>query len=484
VTLSLLAAFLLQTGDLVLNGGFETTATDMPSEWKAIAPAEFQKAVEFALDKRDSGKCARLRNTNPRNRQASSFAQKIDCSGLRGRAVDITGWIRTHEATLADIRVMCLDEGELEIASVGVRRYGGVWGTTEWKQYAGRGLVPARTRQLHVRCTIQGIGEAWFDDVTLVPAKEEGNPPPALSEEHARFREAASKFILGTDRDAIRAFADWLPDRVAAALAGGLGPAPWASGWKKFGTYDVWIPREARTSARPLLVVVSSEKDAHKAWVELGATDLFVARTDALDALFLRDICARLPVDPDRIFATGTDGTQIWDRLGGVALFDQTPDRLPIVPCWFAGARGSRQQAYVDRLQGRGVEIVPRCHEEAGSDGFLIDRGSALDWLVARPRESNPRRVARVGHWLQADGTATGQVDGNTVTLTCERTKEVRILLNPRLVDFVQPVKVVVNGRTVHEGKVSASFDAFLERLAETGDSAEPCWARLEFKVE
>jgi len=477
--LSLAVALIAQSGELLRNGDFEKLSGEMPAEWTAIAPAEHQKACEFASDGRHarSGRSARISNTNPRNRGVTAFSQKLDAESAResrGKTLELSAWVRTYEATVADVWMQCYDEAEKELALIRPRAYGSVWGTTEWAKVVARGVVPEKTRAIVVRCVVRGIGEAWFDDLSARETKAVPHEvPPVRRDDLECFREAAAKYVAGTDRDAIRPFAAWTPEQVDAALARGLGPAPWASGHRRMKGCEVWIPAEAKEGPRPLLLVLSREKDAHRPWADV-ARDLFVVRAEGIEAL--RDVCARFPIEADRVYTTSPSFAMAHpDRMAGVAALGEPLDgvakaarRLAGQAWWIADAKVDRD--VVEEFRTAAVVHTAREHLEASRDDLAIDRGNALDWLTARKR--TPPRAAVDG------GAAT--VEGNTVTIDGVR-GAVRVWLR---VDFERPVKIVAGGKTLFEGAVKPSFDAFLERLAATADTGATYWALVEVRVE
>jgi hypothetical protein len=144
------------------------------------------------------------------------------------------------------------------------------------------------------------------------------------------------------------------------------------------------------------------------------------------------------------------------------ALGEGVPEGAPAGVAWWVSSH--RPEAQVEALKAAGAEVVWRAHQEASAEDCRMDRGVALEWLLARKRKGRER--------------------GNVVTLSGASGSKVRLWFGPRDTDFAKPVRVVANGRTAFEGALSPSFDVFLERLAATGDARSTAWARLEVVME
>jgi len=107
--------------------------------------------------------------------------------------------------------------------------------------------------------------------------------------------------------------------------------------------------------------------------------------------------------------------------------------------------------------------------------------GTPITLLVAR--DNQPIEVAGVydpkvapvpPRHLFARGAQAGRVDltraGNTVNAATRGVAAFTLLLSPAQFDFAKPVKVVVNGRTVFDGKIEKSTRTLLKYAAVDND--------------
>jgi hypothetical protein len=442
-----------QDRNLLDNASFEAADGEVPRGWSCIVTPAHRRAVEFAFDEKepkDGARSVRVKNPEPANVAANSFTQRLDgntAADLRSKWVELTGFVKGRNAVMADLWIQCFDDADRELARHRCRRYGGLWGTFDWTAASARGEIPKKTRSVLVRCVLTGTGEAWFDGMKL---KEIKPPKPAdvvkVAGDDAERRDALSKFVGGGDKPAAMDF-----ESATKALAAGLGPAPWASGYKRFAfharerewSYEVWIPEEAkRGGAWPLLVDPGHPKgaDDHKNWVgHVGARDLFVLRSNVLEetekldgfqqlpvhgkdafvagvmAAMMRDVRLRLPVDPNRVYWTGlsmtayTDwsfGVRHPDLIAAAAPFSGAPRNYAGLVANLAGqgwyvVHGDADticpvkwtRAAVDALKTAGVDHVYRELPGLGHGDVIVDRGNALEWMSARVRDPYPRKV-------------------------------------------------------------------------------------------
>jgi hypothetical protein len=76
--------------------------------------------------------------------------------------------------------------------------------------------------------------------------------------------------------------------------------------------------------------------------------------------------------------------------------------------------------------------------------------------------------------------TITASAAGNVITLDAPEVSQLILRLSDRLVDLDQPVKVLLNGKAVFEGKVSRQADAILKSLQQRSDPSSAATALLE----
>ena len=119
----------------------------------------------------------------------------------------------------------------------------------------------------------------------------------------------------------------------------------------------------------------------------------------------------------------------------------------------------------------------------------------AVPWMAKFTRDPWPKKIvwcqsSRVHdrfYWLAlpagvAKGglTITATAADNVITLDAPEVSQLTLRLSDRLVDLDQPVKVLLNGKAVFEGKVSRQADAILKSLQQRSDPSSAATALLE----
>jgi hypothetical protein len=109
------------------------------------------------------------------------------------------------------------------------------------------------------------------------------------------------------------------------------------------------------------------------------------------------------------------------------------------------------------------------------SDLNLMPDPDPLPGTTARalPLFSRPKRTGRVDLALK----------GNTIEATSRGVAALTLLLSPDKFDFTQPVKVVVNGRTVFEGRVERDVKTLMKWAARDNDRTMLYGAELKIKI-
>lgn len=240
-------------------------------------------------------------------------------------------------------------------------------------------------------------------------------------------------------------------------------------------------------------------------------------------------------VDPNRVYVMGISeggyaayrlGAHMADRWAGSCamaaaepLETSPPENFRNLP--FRCAIGERDTMYdriglarryfarLDELQKADNAAGAYVHffDEQKGRGHGVEYKTGPEWIVQYERNPWPTRVVwtvqplhnvirRQMYWLALDKAPeklplylTASVDRNIVTLSAEQNgsdhqrvpatgAELRVYLNDTLAHLDQPVKVVVNGQTMFDGKVSRRLATLARSLNERGD---PCFA---FPVE
>lgn len=199
---------------------------------------------------------------------------------------------------------------------------------------------------------------------------------------------------------------------------------------------------------------------------------------------------------------------------------DDQPALLRNVRFAIRSAGPRKGDVVYDELSGVGHEYVP------GRDQHF------LEWAAQRRRQKHPSQLSLYLcrpdqgklHWIEVEElepglvdpatekpTMTGRGDGvksederlqhvavearkkmawlhavvarNEFRISATKIRRLRVLLSDRLVNFSQPVRVIINGRVMHEGVVPGFADHLLEDCRVNQDLSRRFWASLRFEV-
>ena len=143
------------------------------------------------------------------------------------------------------------------------------------------------------------------------------------------------------------------------------------------------------------------------------------------------------------------------------------------------------------RVNDRSVAAAPDIAEALADE----PPGSKIALMVARDNAPveleglyQPQIVETPPRPLFARAGAPGRVDlvraGNLVHATTRGVAAFTLLLSPDQFDFAKPVKVVVNGRTLFDGKVEKNVRTLLKYAASDNDRTMLFAAELHFKLD
>lgn len=226
----------------------------------------------------------------------------------------------------------------------------------------------------------------------------------------------------------------------------------------------------------------------------------------------LNDMLLRFPIDADRICVEGTGrGGELAANLvsykpqqwAGAAIRSALPRNVkllanaPTVGMAFHYRQGGRVTnakdalAAVEAMKAAGAPVVTAAYDAlaTGADqkaraGMANDpvhdaTGPILSFLLERRRMASPKTFSfstdkarfRFGYWVRLGRfdfeTKPARIDvkvndaDNVIELTSSQIEDFRLLLSDAVIDLGRPVKVVVNGKPVFEGKRERSFDEF-----------------------
>jgi hypothetical protein len=133
----------------------------------STSPVDAQ-AYEFAVDTDvfHSGKQS-LRIRALTGRHGGAIYQVLPAADLRGKTVELSGWLRTDDAT-GDGAVLTLRAlGSRRLLEYNIMHRAPVKGTTEWTRYSIPLKLSKNVSELEVGVTLNNKGTVWVDDLEL-----------------------------------------------------------------------------------------------------------------------------------------------------------------------------------------------------------------------------------------------------------------------------------------------------------------------------
>lgn len=229
----------------------------------------------------------------------------------------------------------------------------------------------------------------------------------------------------------------------------------------------------------------------------------------------LRALRLRLAVDGDRIYLTGISMSGYWAWRLGADLPGEWAGVIPIsavthqvqfglenfecLPVFILHARDdpkcpfSQARDALDKLEAMQAPVGHHFLDRGGHIAPFNRFSRGWSWMAGKKRNTAPRKIclrlqrSTLGpvHWIEVldlqskrftRGRAAAEVeaevmDGNRVQITARNIRSLRLHLSPKLLDLGMAVKVKVNGKTVHAGKVKPSGKAALEEARKRGDT-------------
>ncbi len=249
------------------------------------------------------------------------------------------------------------------------------------------------------------------------------------------------------------------------------------------------------------------------------------AHIDPMFDRLIENYVVQRGVSPDRVYLLGysAGGDGVWqlaprmaDRWAAAAMMAGHPNEASLLPLRnlpFALFVGGNDSAY-NRNQvaaERAAELAKLREADPGGYDHLariypgvphwMNRrdAEALPWMAARTRNPWPQKVV----WLQDDVTHTrfywlavpaaeakvgnqiiAEVDAQTIRLTGEVPQGMSVRLSDALVDLDRPIRVLVNGREVFQGRVFRRAEVIRESLEERADPRTAATAKLTLRWE
>ncbi|MCL2309624.1 MAG: carbohydrate binding domain-containing protein [Proteobacteria bacterium] len=152
----------MRTPLLLANAGFEEGL----EKW-STSPSD-AKAYEFAVDTAifHSGKQS-MRIRSVAGEQGGEVYQTLPIAALRGKTVELSGWLKTDGATDGGAVLTLRVFGGERLLEYNLMHKTPVKGTTEWTRYSVPVKVSKNASNLEVGITLNSKGTVWADDIEL-----------------------------------------------------------------------------------------------------------------------------------------------------------------------------------------------------------------------------------------------------------------------------------------------------------------------------
>jgi predicted esterase len=155
--------------------------------------------------------------------------------------------------------------------------------------------------------------------------------------------------------------------------------------------------------------------------------------------------------------------------------------------------------AKLDDLQKADPQGYIHAFDPQGGRGHGIDYAPGPKWMMQYTRDPRPKKIVWTvqklhtaydlrNNWLALDeppakppAKLEADIAENTITLRADDGLKIRLFLDDKLVDLEKPVKVILNGKPVFEGKIPRNLATIVKTLESRGDreliySAEVTW--------
>jgi predicted esterase len=283
--------------------------------------------------------------------------------------------------------------------------------------------------------------------------------------------------------------------------------------------------RQGQAARHGTIVIAPAWGREHQAAYE------YSAREHAAVLTAVRGALKSFSIDTDRLFLSGHSlgGDAAWDIAlahpdlwaGLVAIVPGAgryvthywPNAASL-PVYIVGGELDRSRLQqnatdLDRYFAKGFDATYAEYRGRGHEHFSDDIVRIFDWLGRKrrtpfPKEFSavsfrpgdrffwwvelenppPRTVVLPEQWPPPTGSRPLTIDGkkaitNSVTVRCGA-ERVRVWLSPELVDFTQPLTVIIDGQKAHKGPLDPDPAVMLEDLRLRGDRQHPFWAAVD----
>ncbi|MCC6739404.1 MAG: prolyl oligopeptidase family serine peptidase [Planctomycetia bacterium] len=280
------------------------------------------------------------------------------------------------------------------------------------------------------------------------------------------------------------------PAPLIVGLHGG-GPSDYESGKKHAGEMLAWFQRYTDPVGAVVVLPASPNWGA-------GGLEAAWKAVDHARATF--------NIDPNRIMVYGGS----MGGFGASAMASERPTAFamaaPFLGCSDLSGRAAdfRNLAFYIEIgevdmdaMNKPSKATAKALKEAGCDVTFIEQAGKghevgpkeyppfMAKFAKTTRNMHAKKLTRAQgngrwYWLDAPGPLEATIEGQTVTL--QGPDSATVWLSDRMLDLEQPVKIVVNGATKFEGKVSRSLAVMMDEIEATGDRGRTYTARVEAK--
>ena len=155
--------------NILLNSGFEDEIENSPAYWyKAMIPADNLTMYWDSEVAYSGSRSVSINNTHIYDEVVcNNWAQTINIVPL-DRIIELSGRVKTIDAESVVMVIQCWDENYNLVGFGSTQFEINITGTNNWTQYTASVKVPTETESIIVRLALNGTGQVWFDDVTLL----------------------------------------------------------------------------------------------------------------------------------------------------------------------------------------------------------------------------------------------------------------------------------------------------------------------------
>jgi len=171
--------------NLIKNPGFEEEENSLPADWFLFVQP--QEGSYGKIDKKisHSGKNSiSLNNTHLYPKEPlNNWSQRIFVNESKDKKIYLEGWIKTNNVSKAYFLLQFWQQNPTSI--IESKKTEILSRTNDWKKLNLITKIPLNTHFIVVRCVIEGIGSAWFDDLSLTLI--ENDSEEVLNSEEKKF---------------------------------------------------------------------------------------------------------------------------------------------------------------------------------------------------------------------------------------------------------------------------------------------------------